>query len=60
MRMCIAIPNREKVLISAAHPPNKTSPGAFAPELVLCTSVRIDTFWSCVIFMNDYRELLRV
>lgn len=100
MRMCIAIPNREKGFDINASPANKTSPGAFAPELVLCTSIRIDTYWglvvlsvpdgfrssclpitndsycshggapqhhpydfiigrSCVIFMNDYRELLR-
>ena len=39
----------KKVLISAAHPPNKTSPGAFAPELVLCTSIRIDAYWGLVV-----------
>lgn len=39
----------KKVLISTAHPPNKTSPGAFAPELVLCTSIRIDAYWGLVV-----------
>ena len=48
MRMCIAIPNREKGFDINGSPANKTSPGAFAPELVLCTSIRIDTYWGMV------------